>query len=75
MLNAPPNKRNSSHLDSDVLLDEEMYKERFVIERTNASMDSFRTLLVRQDTTLDSWWAWHFIAFTSWLMKHRLQKV
>jgi transposase len=57
------------------LLDEEMYKERFVIERTKAWMDSFRTLLVRQDTTLDSWWAWHLIAFTSWLMKHRLQKV
>jgi transposase len=75
ILNAPPNKRNTKHLESDILLDDEMYKERFVIERTNAWMDSFRTLLVRQDTTLSSWWAWHFIAFASWLMKHHIKKV
>lgn len=75
MLNAPPNKRNGSPLDSDILLDEDMYKERFVVERTNAWIDSFRTLLIRQDTTLSSWWAWHFLAFSFWLLKHHIQKV
>lgn len=75
IMNVPPNRRNTKFLDSDQLLDEEMYKERFVIERTNAWIDSFRTLLVRQDTTIESWWAWHFIAFTSWMIKHRLQKL
>jgi transposase len=72
ILNSPPNKRNASYLDSDILFDEEMYKERFAVERTNAWIDSFRTLLVRQDTTLDSWWAWHFIALTIWWIKHQI---
>lgn len=75
ILNAPRNKRNGSRIDSDILLDQDMYKERFVVERTNAWIDSFRTLLLRQDTTLDSWWAWHFIAFSFWLCKHHLSKV
>ena len=75
ILNSPPNKRNGTILDSDILLDEDMYKERFVVERTNAWNDSFRTLLIRQDTTLSSWWAWHFIAFSFWFLKHHIQKV
>jgi len=75
ILNAPLNKRNGSRLDSEILLDEEMYKERFVVERTNAWNDSLRTLLIRQDTSLSSWWAWHFLAFSFWLIKHRIQKL
>ncbi len=71
MLNSPLNRRNGSRLDSDILLDEEMYKERFVVERTNAWIDSCRSLLVRQDTTVSSWWAWHFIAFTFWFLRHQ----
>lgn len=72
MLNAPPNKRNGSRIDTDILLDEKMYKERFVVERTNAWVDSFRTLLIRQDTTIASWWSWHFLAFAAWMIKHKL---
>lgn len=75
ILNAPQNRRNKSNVDSDILLDEEMYKERFVVERTNGWNDSFKSLLVRQDTTIDSWWAWHFIGFTFWLIKHHIQKL
>lgn len=74
-LNAPLNPRNASRIDTDILLDEDMYKERFAVERTNAWNDSFRTLLVRQDTTLSSWWAWHFIAFTYWFLRHRIEKL
>ncbi|MEM7584597.1 MAG: hypothetical protein AAF560_14500 [Acidobacteriota bacterium] len=73
MLNAPPNRRNGSRIDTDILLDDLMYKERFVVERTNAWNDSFRSLLIRQDTTLASWWSWHFIAFTCWMIKHKIQ--
>lgn len=72
ILNAPENKRNGSSIDSDRFLDEKMYKERFVVERTNAWVDSFRTLLVRQDTSLSSWWSWHFLAFTAWMIKHKI---
>lgn len=32
--------------------DEKQYKNRFVVERTFAWMDSFRTLLIRHDTYL-----------------------
>ena len=75
ILNCPPNRRNATHIDSDILHDDLMYKERFVIERTNAWNDSFRTLLVRQDTSLSSWWAWHFLAFSFWFIRHRIQKL
>ena len=33
ILNCPPNRRNATHIDSDILHDDLMYKERFVIER------------------------------------------
>lgn len=73
-LNCPPNKRNGSRSETDILLDEEMYKERFVVEQANAWNDSFRTLLVRQDTTASSWQSWHFMAFICLFIKHRLKK-
>lgn len=73
ILNVAPNKRNGEKLDSEDFFDELMYQERFVVERTNAWMDSFRTLLIRQDTSISSWWAWHFIASTCWMVK-RLAK-
>lgn len=75
ILNAPANKRNGSRIDTDILLDDMMYKERFVVERTNAWNDSFRSLLIRQDTTISSWWSWHFLAFTAWFLKHRIHKL
>jgi len=56
------NKRNSSE-DSDRLLDEKLYKERYSIERTNAWMDSYRSVLNRFDTTLTSWIGFNFLAF------------
>jgi transposase len=42
--------------------DETLYKTRFVNERSFAWMDSFRTLLVRFDTTTESWLNWHYLA-------------
>ncbi|MDR3340033.1 MAG: hypothetical protein LBT25_08115, partial [Candidatus Symbiothrix sp.] len=41
----------------------ELYKERYSIERTNAWMDSFRSLLNRFDFTVSSWVGFNYIAF------------
>lgn len=58
--NVPENQRNTiSPKESKVIFDDEMYQCRYVIERTNAWCDSYRTMLIRQDTTSDSWMAWH----------------
>ena len=50
-------------------LDELLYKERYSIERTNAWLDSFRTLLNRFDTTISSWKSFNYIAFMVILLK------
>ena len=39
------------------------YIKRYSIERTNAWMDSFRSLLNRFDTTLSSWIGFNYLAF------------
>lgn len=62
------NKRNSSE-DSDRLLDEELYKECYSIERTNAWMDSYRSVLNRFYTTLTSWIGFNFLALITIALK------
>ena len=54
-------------------LDELLYKERYSIERTNAWMDSYRSVLNRFDTTLASWKGWNYVAFI--LILHSLETV
>jgi transposase len=54
------NKRNG---DTDEYFDQLLYNERYKIERTNARMDSFRSLLNRFDTTIDSWLGFNYLAF------------
>ena len=56
------NKRRGKQRDNE-LLDELLYKERYSIERTNAWMDSYRSVLNRFDTTQTSWEGWNYIAF------------
>ncbi len=60
--NVAHNKRNGN-ADNDHLLDEKLYQERYSIERTNAWMDSFRSILNRFDTTVSSWKGFNFLAF------------
>ena len=60
--NICPNKRNGNN-DADHYFDEKLYEQRYAIERTNAWMDSFRSLLNRFDTTLTSWKGFNFLAF------------
>lgn len=56
------NKRNGDS-DRDEYFDQLLYNERYKIERTNAWMDSFRSLLNRFDTTIASWLCFNYIAF------------
>ena len=68
-MNVPANKRNNRQLEQrQSYFDELMYEERYTIERTNAWMDSYRTMLNRFDTTWLSWNAWHYIfAMIHWI--------
>ncbi len=61
--NVCPNRRNGGQVKEERLFDEEMYKERWKIERTNAWIDGFKNVLVRFDTTVSSWEGWTFLAF------------
>jgi len=63
------NYRNGSNNDVYYVLDEMLYKKRFTIERTNAWMDSFRSILNRFDFTVSSWEAFNYIAFAVILLK------
>lgn len=56
------NKRNGN-TDRDEYFDQLLYNERYKIERTNAWMDSFRSLLNRFDTTIESWLGFNYLAF------------
>jgi transposase len=62
------NKRNGDET-ADYYFDELLYKERYSIERTNAWLDSFRSLLNRFDTTTSSWKSFNYIAFMVIILK------
>jgi len=60
------NKRNSKNMDTidnQPLLDDLLYLERFCVERTNAWIDAFKTLLVRFETKINTWTSFHYLAF------------
>ena len=54
---------------ADHYCDAELYRQRTAIERTNAWFDSFKTLLVRYETNVENWLAFHFLAFTVLLLR------
>lgn len=53
----------------DIMVDDVLYAERYSIERTNAWMDSYRSVLNRFDTTIASWESWNYLAFAVILLK------
>ena len=57
------NKRNGNKQDREEYFDQDLYDERYAVERTNAWMDSFRSLLNRFDTTVESWKGFNYLAF------------
>jgi len=63
------NPRNGKISEREYIFDNTLYKRRFVIERTNAWIDAFKTLLVRFDTKDLHWRSWHLIAFCAILLR------
>lgn len=57
------NKRNLKNDDYQCLKDEKLYKNRFVVERFNAWIDSFKALLTRFEKLKATWVSLHYIAF------------
>lgn len=62
------NPRNGNN-DEIIVFDQMLYEQRYTIERTNAWMDSYRTLLNRFETTISSWKAFNYIAFITIFLK------
>lgn len=60
--NFAENPRNGD-CQNDNYFDELLYRERYSIERTNAWLDGFRSLLNRFDTTVSSWKGFNYLAF------------
>lgn len=63
------NKRNGVTQERDEYFDQELYGERYAVERTNAWMDSFRSLLNRFDTTVESWKGFNYLSFIVLLLR------
>jgi transposase len=59
-----PRNRKKTKRGRKKLFNEAVYKNRFVIERTFAWLDKFRTLAVRYERKAVFWLGFHFIAFT-----------
>jgi len=68
------NKRNGD-TDRDEYFDPLLYKQRYKIERTNAWMDNFRSLLNRFDTSIASWVGFNYLAFIVIALKKFKKKV
>ena len=64
----------SERKEDDVFFDELLYGQRCCIERTNAWMDSYRSLLNRFDTKLTNWVAWNYLTFMVILIKKLKRK-
>ncbi|MFV0538244.1 MAG: IS5/IS1182 family transposase, partial [Dysgonomonas sp.] len=62
--NTAINPRNGNN-DQVVIFDELLYEQRYTIERTNAWVDSYRTLLNRFETKTATWKAFNYLAFMS----------
>jgi transposase len=64
------NKRNSKKPDqNDYYFDNQLYKERFAVERTNAWIDGFKNLIIRYETKAKHWLGLHYLAFSMILLR------
>jgi hypothetical protein len=55
------------------IFDEQLYKDRSVIEHSNAWLDGFKALLVRFEFSVRNWMALHFMAFLV-IFIHKINK-
>lgn len=68
--NIPRNRRAADwQTDDDTPFIPELYQRRQVIEQMNAWLDGFKTLLVRFETCLHTWLAFHWLAFSVLLLR------
>lgn len=68
--NIAVNPRSSKRDETtQIQVDSELYRDRTAIERTNAWRDSFKALLVRFETSVENWLAFHFLAFGVLLLR------
>jgi transposase len=67
--NVALNPRNGTLSDRDEYFDEELYKQRTVIERAFSVLDSFKTLLIRFEITAKNWKTWNIIGFIVYFIK------
>ncbi len=68
--NIAGNPRNSSKVFEEYqYFDEQLYKERYVVERTNAWLDGFKGLLLRYEKKIKSWMSQHWMAFSVILLR------
>lgn len=78
--NVKPNPRNSTkqgvqiHENGTHIFDEELYRNRSVIEHSNAWIDGFKALLVRFEFSVTNWMSLHFIAFSIIFLRKIKQK-
>jgi hypothetical protein len=56
-------KNEKSEETGTHIFDEDLYKNRVVIEHANAWIDAFKALLVRFEFSVQNWIALHFMAF------------
>ena len=68
--NVKPNPRNGAgnseeaYQSGEHIFDEELYKDRSVIEHANAWIDGLKALLVRFEFSVKNWMSLHFMAFS-----------
>ena len=68
--NFDSNKRNSKKPDqNDYYFDNQLYKERFAVERTNAWIDGFKNLIIRYETNAKHWLGLHYLVFSIILLR------
>ncbi len=72
----PKNKQEDEVSETGVnIFDDELYKGRYVIERTNAWIDGFKALLVRFEFLVQNWICLHFMAFSVILLRKVAKKI
>ena len=68
--NFDTNKRNAKENTlADYYFDDLLYKQRFVVERTNAWLDGFKNLIIRYETKTKHWLGFHYLAFSVILLR------
>jgi hypothetical protein len=68
--NIKVNPRNQAYKEAQPyetgmhIFDEELYKDRSVIEHANSWIDGFKALLIRFEFSVKNWMSLHFMAFS-----------